>query len=164
MSELSSKFSRDDISTLLEAMSEWESLGNQELYLLNTIKGMPLPPEDHEAYEMVSHIKSHFQQKEKSIRASHDVRQEKAVFLKAKLMLVRRDMGIDKLFEMAAEDLAAPPIKKEAETVDESPTPTQVLDVSDAQKKLERAEFFIRDLGVWTHYEKFLATEVAQNN
>lgn len=152
MGELSSKFNRDDIETLLEAMSDWESLGNHEWHLMNMVKNTPMPPEDHEAFEMVSAIKEHFYKREKDINDSRVTRQEKAVLLKAKLMLVRRDMAVNQLFEMATETTAPVPAQTEIQT-----TPVPVMD--DAAAKLAKAEYFIRDMGVWGYYEKFLAEQ-----
>jgi hypothetical protein len=149
MGELSSKFSRDDIETLLEAMNDWETLGGQEFHLMNIVKSTPMPPEYHEAYEMVSMIKEHYAKREKDIKESRITRQERAVFLKAKLMLVRRDMSVNQLFEMATEDAPVVPEKK---------TEVGCLEaVTFSQNDLQRAEFFIRDLGVWDHYQKFLS-------
>jgi hypothetical protein len=88
--------------------------------------------------------------------------------LKAKLMLVRRDMGIDQLFEMAAE-AASPtqpaPVEKVPQAVPVSSEkadsggvkiPVSTTDEGD-QGTLEDAVFFLKDLGVWDHYQKFLA-------
>lgn len=168
MGEIKSSFSSEDIKTLLEAMSDWESMGNQEFHLLGMVKGAPMPPEDHEAYEYMQNIKDHFRNREKDIMASREMKQEKAVFLKAKLMLVRKDMAIDKLFDMAANtelDISDAPIERvppqpvstdNGEEVEEVKVPVTTPE-GDLAKKLELAEFFIKDLGVWAHYEKFLA-------
>ena len=161
MAELTSKFTRDDLETLLESIGDWEMLGNQEWHLLNMIKNSPMPPEDHEAYDHMVNIKNHFRSREKEIQASRETRQEKAVFLKAKLMLVRRDMGIDQLFEMAGStDNSIPSSSAPVEKVPESTEPVKVP-VKDASgsKGLELAEFFIKDLGVWDHYQKFLSEQ-----
>ena len=171
MSELKSSFSKDDIQTLIESMDNWESMGNQEFHLMNMIKNAPMPPEDHEAYEHMEHIKEHFRNRERDIEATKHMRQEKAVFLKAKLMLVRRDLDIDQLFEMAidedvpetqstsAEDDNSQTIIPEHDhtTAPLISTPRESLDSS-----LELAEFFIKDLGVWDHYQKFLKDRGSQ--
>lgn len=151
MGDLSSKFSREDLETLLEAMSDWEAIGSQEWHMMQSIKSAPMPPEDHEAYEIFSHVKDYFRKREKDIKESRITRQERAVFLKAKLMLVRRDMAVDQLFEMATE---ATPVRAEAASV---PVAQEVAPVDNASGKLADAEFFIKDLGVWEHYQKFLA-------
>jgi hypothetical protein len=144
-STFDSRFNRDDIETLIEAMGDWEMVGNHDFHLLTMIKNAPMPPEDHEAYDVMNQIKDVFRSREKDILASRALRQEKSIFLKAKLLMVRGEVGIDKLFDMAEQcDTSAPP--KIA-----APKPT-----SDAAKKLELAEFFIKDLGVWDHFQKFL--------
>jgi hypothetical protein len=167
MSELKSSFTRDDLETLIESMDFWESMGNQEFHLMNMIKSAPLPPEDHEAFEAMNQIKEHFRSRERDIEATRQTRQEKAVFLKAKLMLVRRDLSIDQLFDMATEATpethSAPvetaPVVPTAVPVVESAEEVQIPVTSHESKlesSLELAEFFIRDLGVWEHYQKFL--------
>jgi hypothetical protein len=172
MGELTSKFSRDDVETLIEAMGDWEALGNQEYTLLQMIKGAPLPPEDHEAFEYMQHIKDHFRRREREIMDGRLTRQEKSVFLKAKLMLVRRDLGINKLFEMAAEgpfdaekmsdwEKPKPVVENETVKAPEEAIKIPVKSSGDVAKRLEMAEFFIKDLGVWGHYEKFLAEKSA---
>lgn len=166
MGELTSKFSRDDVETLIEAMGDWEALGNQEYTLLQMIKGAPMPPEDHEAFEYMQHIKDHFRRREREIVDSRLTRQERSVFLKAKLMMVRRDLGINQLFEMAATpDVAAtepqPELEPQPEPQPESSTDSPVQEKKsmsgDLHSRLKIAEFFIKDLGVWAHYEKFVA-------
>lgn len=172
MGELNSDFSRDDVETLIEAMGDWEVLGNQEFTLLQMIKGAPMPPEDHEAYDYMQQLKDHFRRREREIVDHRLTRQEKAVFLKAKLMLVRRDLGINELFEMAAKE--QPPVSKEGEetpsffpeakksTVEKPESSSEAKQIpvkvsgSEVEERLKWAEFFIKDLGVWNHYEKFL--------
>lgn len=163
MSDLSSKFSREDIETLIEAMGDWEMLGNQEFHVLQMIKSAPMPPEDHEAFDVMQQIKNHFRNREKDIMRSREVRQERAVFLKAKLMLVRKDLGISQLFEMAAEVDTSAPSKPKDEVregegwVDASTPKAPRQGVMDYEEALKKAEFFIKDLGVWDHYQKFLS-------
>ena len=143
MGELSSKFSRPDVETLIEALGDWELVGTQDYSLLQMIEQSPMPPEENEeAYEMVRQVKEHYRNRKKEILANRAMRQEKAIFLKAKLMLVRKDMEIEGLFEMESDPTV----------------PVQVgppLDKSCASA-LALAEFFIKDLGVWDHYQKFL--------
>lgn len=160
MGELSSQFTREDIETLLEAMGDWEVLGNHEFHVMQMIKGAPLPPEDHEAFEVMQQIKEHYRKREKDIKASREVRQEKAVFLKAKLMLVRKELGINQLFDMSANtdpNSPMPQPKDESEAPEPKAKPKKAD--PDVAKKLEMAEFFIKDLGVWPHYEKFLVEQ-----
>jgi len=164
MSELSSKFSRDDIKTLLDAMNDWESVGNQDFHILQVVKNVPMPAEDHEAYDYISQIKEHFTKREKDIIASQEIRQEQAVFLKAKLMMVRKELGITQLFDMAANaDMTTPQsLPKVSQRVEAKFKPSAKIvgnstQLAELQSKLELAEFYIKDLGVWPMYEKFLA-------
>lgn len=167
MGELSSKFSRDDIETLIEAMGDWEVLGNQEFTLLQMIKGAPMPPEDHEAFDYMQQLKDHFRRREREIIDSRLSRQEKSVFLKAKLMLVRRDLGINQLFEMASLDTITDVEEKvdslsEAKSSDCEGVQIPVkFSTSKVEERLKMAEYFIRDLGVWSHYEKFMAEKTS---
>lgn len=155
MGEITSKFSREDIDTLIEAMSDWEAVGNDDFYRLIALKGAPSLPEDHEAYEFLENLKAQYKRREKNIMADRATRQEKTIFLKAKLMLVRQDIGINQLFEVATETTPEP---AKLENVPVS----LVTDINNAlKKKLERAEYFIKDLGVWDHFQKFL-TETAE--
>lgn len=151
MAELTSKFTREDLETLIEATGDWEMLGNREYQMLEMIRGAPMPPEDHEAYEIMSQIKEHYKKREREINASRQVRQERAVFLKAKLMLVRMELGTSQLFDMAASVDASQNPAKPAEKATTAAS-------SEADEALKLAEFFIKDMGagVWDYYQKFL--------
>lgn len=140
MDALISKFSIYDIETLIEAMGDWEMVGNHDFHVLNMIKNAPMPPEDHEAYEVMAQIKDVFKAREKDILASRSLRQEKAIFLKAKLLMVRSKLTSGQLFDMS-------------ENADVSKTS---LKNNDVDRRLKQAEFFIKDLGVWDHFQKFL--------
>ena len=157
MGHLTSSFSRDDIATLLESVGYWEALGSQEFHIMSSVLAAPLPPEDHEAYEVMKQIKEHFRQKEREIKDHQEFRQEKAVFLKAKLMLVRRDMAVNDVFDMAAAETADEPAASAPKTKPVKSKPKDSTKDLVIAKKLELAEYFLHDLGVWEHYQKFLA-------
>jgi hypothetical protein len=147
MSGLSKEFYRDDIETLIESVGDWEASNNHDYYLLQLVKSMPMPPEDHESYDVMMQVKDSFKQKEKEIVKSRDVRQEKSVFLKAKLMLVRRDLAIHQAFDMASVE--------SLESVKPSKPPTET---DDYKRKFEIAKMYITDLGagVWKSFENYL--------
>lgn len=160
MSSLDSRFSREDLETLIEAMGDWESLGNHEFHVLQMVKNIPMPPEDHEAFEFIDKLKEHFKSRERDINDSRVTRQEKSVFLKAKLMMARRDLGISDLFDMASSpiglDEPTKPIKpKSTESLISDPS-LNLDELGLARKNLQEAEYFIKDLGVWDHYQSFL--------
>lgn len=171
MGDLSSQFTREDIETLIESVGDWEMLGNHEFHVMQMIKGAPLPPEDHEAYEVMQQIKEHYKKREKDLLRSREVRQERAVFLKAKLMLVRRDLGVNQLFNMAINTDPNSPAPEKKETVEPKSShgegvvkvPVKCGD-DENKKKLELAEFFIKDLGVWEHYQKFLTEKKTEDS
>lgn len=164
MSELSSKFTREDIQTLLDAVGDWENLGMGEWHVAKAVKDAPLPPEDHEAYEIAKAVKEHFRNRELVINDNRELRMEKAVFLKAKLLLVRKALNIDSLFEMPVDTSSPPPASKKEDSVvpQKSEYPQMALQVSDLTEKLRLAEFYIKDLGVQAMYEKFLAEKAAE--
>jgi hypothetical protein len=159
MGVLDSALSREDLETLIEAMGDWEAVENHEFHLMSAVKSAPMPSEDHEQYELVKQLKDYYKNREKQIKETRKVRQEKAIFTKAKLMLMRQDLGIGQLFNPPLVDSplsdegeavveAAPVIKKEARSID--------------LLRLALAEYFINDMGVWNHYRGFLADEGIQ--
>lgn len=156
MGMLESKFTREDLDTLIAAMGDWETVGNQEFYMLNMIRQIPMPPEDHEAFEAIQQVKKHFAEREKEIKDTRSIREERAVFIKAKLMMIRQDMTVDQLFEMATTTSPAP------DKVEGKKVPILDLSAESAKapetetQKLESAEFFINDMGCSAMYQKFL--------
>lgn len=154
MSNLDSNLNSDDLETLLEATNDWEMLGNNDFYTLNMVKAVPLPSEDHETYNFIRDIKDRFRSREKDIKAARAVRQEKAVFLKAKLMMLKRDLGITQLFDEAQVSTPEKGIVMTASG--------HTIQLSDENKELIRAEEFIKDLGVWEHYQKFCLERTAK--
>lgn len=152
MGELKSSFSRDDIETLIDAMTDWESIGNHEYHVMQMVKGHPLPEQDDDSFEFVKKIKEHFRKREKEIKSERMLRQEKAILVKAKLVLLRQEGGINKLFEVAAE--AAEEAAPQEEPSSSEGRVTKLSAVQ--QNRLELAEFYIKDLGVWDMYQKFL--------
>lgn len=136
MGTLDSKLETEDLDTLLEAMEGWESNNNHEFHVMNAVKSIPVPPEDEESYEPIRMIKEHYRKREKEIKDNRSIRQEKAVFLKAKLMLIKQDGGIAQLYAEAGK-----PVAEAAPTTDKA--------------DLYAAESFIEDMKVWKYYDKF---------
>lgn len=147
MAQLDSRLTKEDLDVLIEAMGDWETIGNQEFHAMNMVKSAVLPPEEDPSYEFVKQLKEHFQQREKDIRDARSVRQEKAILVKCKLMLNKSDMGIEQLFADARMPI------KEFSTPATSAT-LQGLHPDTA--KLRLAEQFIEECSITSHYQKFL--------
>ena len=149
MGQLTSALNKEEIEVLIEAMNNWEAIGNQEIYLMSLVQKQPMPDENDETYEFVKAIKEHYKKHEKDIKTTREIRQEKSILTKAKLVMIRQDLGINELFENSK---ATPDTK----VVDEiAKNGKQGLNQID-KKRLELAEAYIKDLGVWHMYEKFL--------
>ncbi len=140
MGSLESSFIKEDLDFLIQAINDWETIGTQGYNMAMYIKQIPLPPEEDESHEMIRGLKEQFRQQEAELLKLRNDKQEKATFLKAKLFLARRDVEINKLFDFANK------------TTD---LPQGEFDSS--AKKLALAEKFIDDLGVRSHYDKFLS-------
>jgi hypothetical protein len=154
MDALTSKFNIYDIETLIEAMGDWEMMGNHDFHVLQMIKNAPMPPEDSEAFDVMNQIKEVFRSREKDILAGRAMRQEKSIFLKAKLLMVRSKLTSGQLFDMGENSDAVNQLntKESAKAIIK-----KNLEKSNLEKKLELAEYFIKDLGVWDHFQKFLS-------
>lgn len=157
MDALTSKFNIYDIETLIEAMGDWEMMGNHDFHVLQMIKNAPMPPEDSEAFDVMNQIKEVFRSREKDILAGRAMRQEKSIFLKAKLLMVRSKLTSGQLFDMGENSDAVNQLntKESAKAIVK-----KNLEKSNLEKKLELAEYFIKDLGVWDHFQKFLSDSV----
>lgn len=96
---------------------------------------MPPDTEENAEYrEFLTGLKHHFSEQKKEIETTRKNRQETTVFIKAKLMLNRRDMAVNKLFDMAAQG------SEQAR-----------------QDELALALEFIQDCGTWRYWEEFKA-------
>lgn len=149
MSQLDSSLTFNDIEILLESMNDWEAISTQEMGLMNMIKSAVMPPEDHESYAFVNKLKDHFKKREKEIKDYCSLKQEQAILLRAKLMLIKQDLRVNKFFENAC-------------SVESLPKPAQELEsgskeLESAKRKLQLAEDFIKDMGVTSYYEAFLS-------
>jgi hypothetical protein len=114
--------------------------------VMQMVKGHPMPEREDESFDFIKKIKEHFRKREKEIKQERSIRQEKAILVKAKLILLRQDGGISQLFAEAAE----------TESPQEVQVPNNPVLTEAQQSRLELAEFYINDLGVWDMYQKFL--------
>lgn len=146
MSQLNSKFTRDDIDNLIDSVSAWEMEHQHQYHSLQIVKQIPMPPEDHPSYDYIKALKKEFIDRERSIKADQKVNQEKAVFLKAKLMLIRQDMAIDQLFEMATDNTM--PIKDSAPVENGSSkpeVPNQTSDDSNRASEKDESDVSVKN-------------------
>jgi hypothetical protein len=128
------------MDTMIEAMGDWELVKSQNFFVMKRVEEAPLPPETAEGEgvaeyrEFLLGLKQQFAEQKKEIELTRKNRQEIAVFIKAKLMLNRRDMAVDRLFDMAA--LGTEQVRKD---------------------ELALMTEFIQDMGVWKYWEDFKA-------
>jgi hypothetical protein len=150
MATLEGKLTPDDVEVLIESMDFWETSGNREFHIMQMFKNMPLPEEDHEAFEPIKEAKQYFAGRERDIKADRSLRKEKATILKAKLMLMRSDMTVDRIFEDASDEPVSvtktAPVKSEPQKVAKT----------DQDPKLTKAEQFLDQSGIKGYYDKFL--------
>lgn len=159
MAMLEGKLTPEDVEVLIESMDFWETSGNREFHIMQMFKNMPLPEQDHEAYEPVKEAKNYFAARERDIKADRSLRKEKATILKAKLMLMRSDMAVDRVFDV--DDHPIKPTKNSNPYVD-GKLSAAFIDGSDpvvSEKnvsKLAKAEEFLDQKGIKDYYERFL--------
>lgn len=171
---ITSDLDLDDIKLLIEAVDDWEIFGSQEFHAMNFIKNVAIPSEfqDSEMGQALKQLKEHFRNREKDIMATRSLRQEKAIFVKAKLMLMRNSKSVDKLFEESQQ-----PIEEEKDSSAKIPVADSKLDKAmeflketkiinqynesspcDGMKKnsLEDIEQYILECGMMKHYLEYL--------
>lgn len=153
---LEGKLTPEDVEVLIESMDFWETSGNREFHIMQMFKNMPLPEQDHEAYEPVKEAKQYFAARERDIKADRSLRKEKATILKAKLMLMRSDMTVDRVFDNAVEDHPVKAPKTRQSPVDCEGTNSVEPDKTSKSDKLKKAELFLDQKGIKGYYEKFL--------
>lgn len=181
MDSLKAKLDLHDIEVLIEAVGEWESLGNQDYYIAQQVKNIPLPDEEEneDAYKYISAVKKHFAEREKDIKAARAVRQEQSTFLRAKLFMMKQSQGVEKLWEAPESSAIAAPKEKDIKVVkepkkDKKEPKSEVKEpkepkkakpkTDDWQLKYEIAEKYMEDLqciGLFnTSVEKLAADEL----
>lgn len=116
MATLDSKLSAADIQLLIDAIGDWEMNNNHDYHIMQAVKNAIVPDEheNEEQYAFVMQIKNHFKNREREINDKRALRQEQAIILKAKLMLLKNELGIDQLFDNAnaktTEPIVLPPM------------------------------------------------------
>ena len=152
-SSIEAKFTKGDIEMLEEAVQYWESAGMQEYHLMQMVESSPMPPEDHPAYENAQQIKRYFADRRREIESDREIRKERAVFARAKLLLVRQKLAADQFGESIFD-------MRENSTIDETQDTLSQVAPESSQPSVasgdQLAEFYIHDLGVWKRYQEWL--------
>ena len=155
MKNLQASLGMADLEVLLEAMSEWENLGNHDYYMMQQVKNMPIPTEEESEQwnKIITQLKSHYANREKTIKSDKQVREEKAVFTRAKLMMIRQAVAANMLWnnpEDAGSDEPAPaPVKKVA-------PPIPKKEMEDFKRKYEIAVEYMTDMKIMKFFEPYL--------
>jgi hypothetical protein len=99
--ELEEEFTPQDLDTILDALDEWETKDVELLELIEKLKHIPDPPEDAnpEYREYFLEFKKHMLSQEHKARSNKKQRRERAVLLKAKIILMNQSRAADKLFD-----------------------------------------------------------------
>jgi hypothetical protein len=99
MSTLESAFTEEDLSLLFEALDEWERLGTETLFFIQQFEQMPPLPENTspEVVEHVNRLRNHYLSIRKDAEQTIKVRRERACLVKAKVVLQKTDLAIEKL-------------------------------------------------------------------
>lgn len=161
MGTLEGKLNANDIEILIESVDSWETSGNRDFHIMNMVKNAMMPDRDDDSYEFIKQVKDHFISREREIKADRSLRQEKATLLKAKLMLMRDDIGIDQLFEESSEPVAKMPMPKKVfkkPVKDDEPkiVKSENAETPDSSEKLALAESFLDQVRITSYYQAWL--------
>lgn len=153
MAMIEGKLTSEDVEVLIESMDYWETTGNREFHIMEMFRNMPLPEPDHEAFEPIKEAKKYFAGRERDIKADRALRKEKATILKAKLMLMRQDMAVDRIFNVDTSVDAQ--VEQKDTSKDVTKTPQSGVS-ENSPSKLAKAETFLDQSGIKSYYDKFL--------
>lgn len=150
MKDLKASLGTADLEVLLEAMQEWENLGNHDYYVMQQVRNMPIPSEEESEQwnKIITQLKAHYSEREKTIKSDKQVREEKAVFTRAKLMMIRQAVASNKLWN-----------NPEDAGLDE-PTPARKVvskvEMEDFKRKYEIAVAYMTDMKIMKFFEPYL--------
>ena len=98
MATLDSNFGEDDLNLLIEAITEWENHDRQMLSLIWAMKNNPLPADmTDDIKEAMERVKAHYLSKEKALKSQAQLRSERSILIKAKIIMQKQDRAIDQL-------------------------------------------------------------------
>ncbi len=161
MKTLQAALNMSDVETLLEAVADWENLGNQDYFMMQQVKNMPIPSEEENEYlhKVLTSLKQHFADQEKSIKMARQIREEKSVFVRAKLLMIKQSVAANMLWSNPDDAGVGDTIPTQKKEVVVNTTSS----IEDYKAKYDEAVRFITEVGILSHYEKFLKeNEVVQ--
>lgn len=120
MSELKGELNSDDLQVLMEAMDHWERGEQHTLQMCKILRAIPEGEELDRLLEetvpesirdslraQVISEKRQVDSKEKEAKANLEIRREKSILLRAKLILMKQSAAVDQLFSGSSEDSEA---------------------------------------------------------
>ncbi len=90
--ELEGELSSEDMEMILDALDHWESRDQSLLEVIDKLRHIPDPPDDMEEChrEAFFEFKKHMLDQESKLKADRIIRREKAILLKAKIILLNQ--------------------------------------------------------------------------
>lgn len=165
MDNLRAALNMNDVETLLEAVADWESLGNQDFYAMQQIKNVPIPDEEEneELFKLITALKKHYTDRASEIKAARAVREEKSVFVRAKLMMIKQKISANMIWENPDDANSGNPAPREdAQPRSSKKTKTSEPKVEESdvdQKKFDLAVQYMTEVGADKNFNDFLASE-----
>jgi len=158
MESLKAALNMTDLELLLEAVGEWESVGNYEFSVMQQIKNIPVPDEEEneEAHKYIMAVKEHFKKREKEIKAARSVRQEQSTFLRAKLFMIKQKTGMDKLWTNPDDaDISAPRERAVSSTA------SRKAEDPLWETKFGIAQAYMEEMKMWKYFETHMQEKLA---
>jgi len=111
--EIDSDLTTEELDTLIEALDDWEKSESHTIEFIEVLKKIPDPDtEDNPHMEQFIDFKRHMVSKESDLKKDKRIRREKAIFLKAKLLLLTQSKVVDRFCEETQSDPPSDEIEK----------------------------------------------------
>ena len=104
--ELDADFTKQDLDTLLDALDEWETKGQDLLHIIEKLKIIPDPTDDvpEEYREGFLNFKRSMLAQEPEAKKDKKMRREIATMMKAKIILMNQSRAADQMMDEAREE------------------------------------------------------------
>jgi hypothetical protein len=111
MAILESEFTEDDLSLVFDALDEWERMGTELFFIIQQFEQIPPLPENTapEIVEHVNRMRNYYLSLKRDAEQTLKVRRERACLVKAKVVLQKTEMVIEKLGKLDLERISNPP-------------------------------------------------------